>query len=46
MKKIWQQKIKELDSMIQKTSVSDTKKISELYRKRELLEDAFNRCEG
>ena len=46
MKRIWLQKIVELGKIIKNTNLSDKDRLTELFRKRELLETAFNRVEG
>jgi len=46
MKRIWQKKIVELDRIIINTNLSDKDRLTELFRKRDLLETAFNRVEG
>jgi len=46
MKKIWQQKIKELDLVIGVVNIDDTKRLKELFRKRGLLETAMSNCKG
>ena len=45
MKEIWLKKIKELDDIIKDTLVKDVDLRKELQRKRDILEDVFNRVE-
>ena len=44
MRRIWKQKITELDETIRNLRVCDMGRLIDLYYKRELLELAFNNC--
>ena len=43
MKEIWMKKIYEIDKIIMKTEFFNIERVVELYRKRDLLQLAFNR---
>lgn len=46
MKEIWRDLLFELDTVIEDSSVLDGDRLTELYKKRELLEKAFNEVGG
>ena len=46
MKKIWKQKINELDKIIGKVEIGKDGRLSQLYKKRAWLEFALGSCGG